>query len=386
MSTLGRGAPDYTVNLRGNTYVAEPRTNNEALRGTSLNQLWLDINSELGRGPAVEFGAGRFTIDDTLEVEYEQTVVLGQGPQRTEFFLAAGVDDDLWRNNGNNYYRNVKFQGMMLNGNKDNNAATSRGIEWIVTDATGGSSQFFASLQLHNIAIQDCNNYGLIVNFIAGSAGMVMDDFRIAGNGGETVDGAAHQVEINRVSDSWFGGGGKNTISSILVRGTSSASNHFNNIYIGGGTQYTVVVEGGDANYAICGNIFNNCIIDNSYGTAIRLDGYAKRNMFANCYIQNQTQTHADGTEPAVLAQGNSSGNIFQGCFFGHTNIATTNRWSYAYEEAESADNNQLIGCVSGYGAVLGGNAEHFATDEYNIAGTTVVDGCYKQNGSLWNA
>ena len=127
MSTLGRGAPDYTVSLRGNTYVAEPRTNTEPLRETSLNQLWLDINAEV-TGPTVEWSRGIFTVDAPLEILAPNTANVGQGSHHTVFTPENDLDDDVWRLDPGNYYYNVLFEKMMIDGNRANEAA-GRGIE-----------------------------------------------------------------------------------------------------------------------------------------------------------------------------------------------------------------------------------------------------------------
>lgn len=380
---FGRVAPDYIIRKSGTNYLAEPRFDHIPLRDTSLSDLWIAINSDLGRGPVVEFSQGTFTADDTLEVFYEQTTILGQGPGASIISLDDGVDDDLIRNSASGYYKNTWISDVTLDGNRDNNAA-GKGIEWSVAAATGGTSLYYAWLTLKNINITECDEDGLYVKSTSGVlTSVVMDSFRIWNNDGHSSGG--HQMYFERVFDSFIGGASKNAVSGMRMNNVTTS--HFNNIYVGGGIADIVWLDGGDSSYTACGNIFTNCRFDNPTGASLRMDDYAQRNVFSGCSFTNFSQSGTTNTYPCIYVDGNALYNNFYGCFMGHNGIKTDDRWTYAYYENIDAY-SKLIGCTSGYGAVLAGNAEHFTTDEYRLAGGshTIISECYKDSGSAWNA
>lgn len=372
-------APDYNIFIDGNTYVAAGKDG--YLRDTSLETLWDTINSTLSRGPVVEFDADTFTVDASLEIQYEQTVIRGQGPEATILYLDDSVDDDVIRNQSSNYYRNTRIENLAIDGNRSNNT-TGRGIEYAVTAATGGSSEFYEWLTLNNLVITECDLEGLYMQSTSGVLPTLnMMNCRIWDNDGD-ADG--HQIHLDRIFDSFIGGD-KCMISSARFK--SMTNSLFENIYWGGGIDNMVEIDGGDATYHTCGLQFTNNKFDNASGTALLLDDYAKRNTFVNCSFQNMAQGATTGTYPCVEAAGNAEQNLFVGCTFGFNNIANTNRWTYAFEDSGSSDYNMLLSCLAWYGEILSsGNSEHFTADEENAAANTTVSECYKGNGNAWNA
>jgi len=385
MSSLAYSGPyDYDINRHGDKYVATPRHGFDYIKDTSLSTVWLAINAELGRGPAVKFGASTattpFVVDATLETEYQGTIISGLGPERSILMLDDSVDDDMIRNTNSEFHRNTRVESICLDGNRTGNAA-GRGLEFAVGAATGGTEQFYEWVTLDNIIITECDQEGLYMQSTSNVlATLNMDNFRIWDCDG---DASGYQISLDRIFDGWIGGT-KSSVSSMRMKTCSSM--HVHNLYFGGGVDNLLQIDGGDANYNATGNIFTNCRVDNALGTAVLLDDYACRNMFMGCEFTNMSQSAATNTYPCVEAAGNARYNFFNGCYFGHNNIITDDRWTYAYADSGSADYNHLIGCISGYGAVLGGNAEHFTVDEENAAANTIIKECYKNSGAAWNA
>ena len=384
MSSLAYSGPyDYDINRHGDKYVATPRHGFDYIKDTSLSTVWLAINAELGRGPAVKFGASTattpFVVDATLETEYQGTIISGLGPERSILTLGAGVDDDMIRNTNSEFHRNTRIENICLDGNRTGNAA-GRGIELAVAAATGGTEQFFAWLALRNVIITECDQEAL--NMVSTSGVLCtleMDNVRMWDCDG---DGNGYQIYLERIFDGHIHGW--SMISSMRMK--TCATMQAQGVYFAGGIDNLVQIDGGDANYAATGNIFYGCRFDNASGTALLLDDYAKRNGFIGCHFTNQAQGHGDNTAPCIEVNNNALYNMFSDCFMGHNNIITTNRWNYAFSELVDSY-SKLRACTAGYGAILGGNADHFGTAQLNLAGgshTDVGADCVRDDGTAW--
>ena len=389
MSNLGSGgAADYTINRLGDKYVATPRHGFDYIKNTSLNQVWLDINSEVGRGPVVEFGASTdavpFVVDASLEVEYSSTVIRGQSPGATVLKLGSAVDDDMIKNSGTTFYRNSRIERLTLDGNRANNTL-GRGIEWDVANATGGNPpEFWEMLSVDKVLVTECDQEGIYIKTDDGVLATInLGDCRVWDCDGAATGG--YQIYIERVFDSWIGG--KKFMTSSMRLKTVSTS-HIFDLYIAGGVNNLLQIDGGASDYNASGNIFTNCRIDNALGTAILLADYAYRNQFIGCTITNMSQSAATNTYPAIYADGNAYANRVVGCWIGHDKIVNTDRWTYAFEENIDSY-TQILATGAGYGEVLSsGNVEHFTQNEYllNGATTTIGTDCLKDNGVAWNA
>ncbi len=371
---------DFILNKEGSRYVAWGGRKYARISYSDLSLTLADINAAKSAGPTVDWGSHIFTLDDTYEVEYEQTVFKGEGPENTIIKLANGVDDDMIRNKNNGFYRNTRIEMLCLDGNRTNQSA-GRGIEWNITNATGGSSQFYEGLSLDNIIITECDQEGLYHRTANGVLGTLnLGNHRIWDNDGTAAGG--HQVYLERTFDSFIGGV-KSMMSSLHMH--NCATNIVRGIYFGGGIDNMVKLSGGSSNYPTTGNIFGNCKFDNASGTAIQLEDYTVRNQFTGCDITNQAQGHSDNTAPAIeTTDATVLYNKFTGCYIGHNNIITTNRWNYAFQELNDSY-SKLVACVSGYGAIQGGNADHFGTNEADLVGGshTIIDASCLTDASI---
>ena len=380
-SPFGRIAPHYTVRKSGTTYLAESRFDLHPLADTSLNQLWLDINAEV-TGPTVEWSKDTFTVDAPLEILASNTANTGQGSHHTVFKPADNMDDDVWRLDPGNYYYNVLFEKLMIDGNRANEAA-GRGLEWDVTVAAtvGASKDFHYMLRLDGVFIADCDDEGLYFRTTTGNnipSQILNSEISFNGPGA-----SGYQIYLQRFFDSRIADSSMNSIR--LVDG---ASNEIHGIYLGGGVADVFQLDGGTADYPNAGNIFTNCRFDHPTSSALLLDDYALNNIFSGCMFTNFLQGSTTDTYPAVDIQGYSAYNLFDGCFFGHFgNIPATDRWTYAVEETGNAHDNAFYGCRSGYGVIGGGNAEHFTQGEAKLLagnGTTIGATCTRGDGTYW--
>ena len=354
MSDLGYGsAADYTINVVGSRYIATPRSGNTYIPpDTSLSTLWDDINSAV-TGPVVEFGRGDFTLDSTLVVTANDTVIRGQGPQGTYIKNDSAIDTDMVEMS--TYYHNFALRGLTLDGNRDNNTA-GKGIYIDVADATyGGGSIFWGWHAIEDIAITECDEDGFYIRTVAGlNTQGYMNNFRVWNNDGGT---SSTQGSFIRVFDYWIGGSGQNNISSLRFNG--GASNHINTVYFGGGGTKNLLMEGGLTDTSN-GSIFTNNRFDHATQNAVDITDNQKRHIFTGNVFTNFSQDGTTDTHPCINLDGDSGYISFVGNFFGHTNVITGDRWTNVMTEGGSTDYNYMQGNILGQGAIKGGNAEHF--------------------------
>jgi len=379
-SPFGRVAPDYIIRKSGTNYLAESRFDHIPLRDTSLHDLWDSMNSDT-TSPVIEFSRGSFEVDGELDIQADDTVVRGQGPQATELKLGNGVDTNVFAQN--TYHHNTYIGDLTIHGNRDNNTV-GMGIDFNPGACTySGTSQYWGWYHVNNIQICECDEDAAYFRSTSGThVQSAFTNFRTHDNDGGTT---GHDISFTRLWDQWIGGGaGQANCRNIRFNQVSNSI--VNNVYSGvGAPAYpNLLITGSGA-----GIQFHNCHFDNSSGNGIVIESTSKRNQFTGCAVTNFDQDGTTNTYDAVSLEDDTMYNTFTGCFFGHTDVTTGDRWKYAFHEIDNADYNMFLSCYTGYGANGGGNAEHFATDEYLLnagAGAhTTVENCFKHNGAAWN-
>jgi len=356
---------DFALNKIGNKYVAYGGRKYRPISYSDLSTTWAEVKAAKP-GPATEWANHQFTVDAPLEIEDYGTIVRGQAGSKnnTMFYLANGVNDDAWRLKPGVYACNVTLEDFLIMGNKDNNNA-GRGLDWNVTVAATVSPtlsrNFSYMLRMENVVIFDCKNEGLYIRTTTGDNVVC----RIRGgsvsfNGG---DAQGYQIRLVRYFDSEMDNIHTNSMRLVA----SGASNVFSHLYLGGGINNLLLMEGGESAYQIGGNLWDTCRIDHAYGVGIKMVDYCRRNIFTGCAVTNPMQGMASDTYPAISIGANCTDNTFDGGFIGHTNIVTTDRWTYALEEVGNATLNKALGVTIGHGAVGVGQANHFTRGEFKF-------------------
>jgi len=366
-------AADYLIINTGATYIAEPRYGLTYLSDSSLHDLWDLIYGEV-TSPVIEFTRGSFEVDGELDIQADDTVVRGQGPQATELKLGDGVDTNVFAQN--TYHHNIYIGDLTIHGNRDNNTV-GNGIDFNPGACTyAGTSQYWGWVHINNIQICEMDEAAIYLRSTSGThVQSAINGFRIHDNDG---DSSGYDIALLRLWDLWVGGGGQNNCADIRCSGVTTSI--FDNIYFGVASSANLSVQG-----ASDGLLFNGCRFDNSTAHAVEIIDTTSRCTFNGCTMTNFNQSGTTDTHACISLEDTTSYNNFLNCFMGHTKI-TGDRWTYVVDEIDTSDYNKFIGCVSGYGAIDGGNAEHFTQNEYSINGNTTIANCYKDNGAAWNA
>jgi hypothetical protein len=343
-----QAAPDYTINVKSGSYIASPNkkvTGLKPVKESSLSNVWDRIYGYISN-PIIQFGRGTFTLDATLSIQGKNTAVLGMGRGATLLQASTNMNAHMFDWESQNYYFNVLFQNIALDGNKANQggAGPYRGIACDITGACTSDSFFSYLLRLNDVSVKECKGRGLYFINTTGTENALRTShttFSANGGGGETID-----VYVERMFDGYIG---NMFCASAEYQKAITTSTFYNNYYAGGGEAQVCLIENSTAANPYHGNRHIMEFYDNpnNAGSAtsgcLSVGGYAWGNYFNGKFGRNSDSSTAN-TASQLQMTDNATHNHFN-CDWYHAD-AVTRTFKYAIEEKSSADYNTYDGRI----------------------------------------